>query len=184
MAPTDATVLIQGETGTGKELVAEAIHHHSDRRGPFVALNCAAIPNELLESELFGYERGAFTGADRAPHRQVRGRRRAARCSSTRSATCRSALQAKLLRVLQEREFTRVGGASRIRADVRIVAATNRDLEGAVRAGRFREDLFFRLNVVRDRRAAAARAARRHPGADRRSSSTRSTATSARASWA
>ncbi len=148
VAPTDATVLIQGETGTGKELVARTLHYHSDRRGPFVALNCSAIPNELLESELFGYERGAFTGAVE---------RRIGKFESAAGGTLfldeiadmPLALQAKLLRVLQEREFTRVGGREAIRTDVRIVAASNQDLEGAVRSGRFREDLFFRLNVVR-----------------------------------
>jgi two-component system nitrogen regulation response regulator GlnG len=148
VAPTDATVLIQGETGTGKELVAKTIHHHSDRRGPFVALNCSAIPNELLESELFGYERGAFTGAVE---------RRIGKFETADGGTLLLdeiadmplGLQSKLLRVLQEREFTRVGGREAIRADVRILAATNQDLEGAVRAGHFREDLFFRLNVVR-----------------------------------
>jgi two-component system nitrogen regulation response regulator GlnG len=148
VAPTDATVLIQGDTGTGKELVATTIHHHSERRGPFVALNCSAIPNELLESELFGYERGAFTGAVE---------RRIGKFESAAAGTLfldeiadmPLALQAKLLRVLQEREFTRVGGREPIRADVRIIAATNQDLEAAVRAGSFREDLYFRLNVVR-----------------------------------
>jgi two-component system nitrogen regulation response regulator GlnG len=148
VAPTDATVLIQGETGTGKELVANTIHYHSARRGPFVALNCSAIPNELLESELFGYERGAFTGALE---------RRIGKFEMAAGGTLfldeigdlPLALQAKLLRVLQEREFTRVGGREAIRADVRIIAASNQDLEDAVRAGRFREDLFFRLNVVR-----------------------------------
>src|SRR5579884_3395541 len=148
VAPTDATVLIQGETGTGKELVARTIHHHSDRRGPFVALNCSAIPNELLESELFGYERGAFTGA---VERRI-GKFEAAAGGTLflyEIADMPLALQAKVLRVLQEREFTRVGGREAIRADVRIVAATHQDLEAAVRAGRFREDLFFRLHVVR-----------------------------------
>jgi two-component system nitrogen regulation response regulator GlnG len=148
VAPTDATVLIQGETGTGKELVARTLHYHSDRRGPFVALNCSAIPNELLESELFGYERGAFTGA---VERRV-GKFEAAAGGTLfldEIADMPLALQAKLLRVLQEREFTRVGGREPIRTDVRIVAASNQDLEGAVRGGRFREDLFFRLNVVR-----------------------------------
>jgi two-component system nitrogen regulation response regulator GlnG len=148
VAPTDATVLIQGETGTGKELVAKAIHYHSARNGPFVALNCSAIPNELLESELFGYERGAFTGAVE---------RRIGKFESAAAGTLfldeiadmPLALQVKLLRVLQEREFTRVGGRDAIRTDVRIIAASNQDIEGAVRAGRFREDLFFRLNVVR-----------------------------------
>src|SRR2546426_12515275 len=148
VAPTDATVLIQGETGTGKELVAKTIHYHSERRGPFVALNCSAIPNELLESELFGYERGAFTGA---VERRI-GKFEAAAGGTLfldEIADMSLALQVKLLRVLQEREFTRVGGRDALRADVRIIAASNQDLEAAVRAGRFREDLFFRLNVVR-----------------------------------
>jgi two-component system nitrogen regulation response regulator GlnG len=148
VAPTDATVLIQGETGTGKELVANTIHYHSDRRGPFVAINCSAIPNELLESELFGYERGAFTGA---VERRI-GKFEAAAGGTLfldEIADMPLGLQSKVLRVLQEREFTRVGGRELIRADARIVAATNQDLEAAVRGGRFREDLFFRLNVVR-----------------------------------
>src|SRR5213594_684554 len=148
VAPTDATVLIQGETGTGKELIAKTLHYHSERHGPFVALNCSAIPNELLESELFGYERGAFTGAVE---------RRIGKFESAAAGTLfldeiadmPLGLQAKLLRVLQEREFTRVGGRDALRTDVRIIAASNQDLEAAVRAGRFREDLFFRLNVVR-----------------------------------
>ena len=147
-APTEATVLIQGETGTGKELVAKTIHYHSERRGPFVALNCSAIPNELLESELFGYERGAFTGA---VERRI-GKFEAAAGGTLfldEIADMSLALQVKLLRVLQEREFTRVGGRDALRADVRIIAASNQDLEAAVRAGRFREDLLFRLNVVR-----------------------------------
>ncbi|HZP40816.1 MAG TPA: sigma-54 dependent transcriptional regulator [Candidatus Binatia bacterium] len=148
VAPTDATVLIEGETGTGKELIAKTLHYHSGRRGPFVAINCSAIPNELLESELFGYERGAFTGA---VERRV-GKFEAAAGGTLfldEIADMPLALQAKVLRVLQERELTRVGGREPIRTDVRIVAATNQDLEAAVRAGRFREDLFFRLNVVR-----------------------------------
>ena len=148
VAPTDATVLIQGETGTGKELLAKTIHHHSERRGPFVALNCPGIPTELLESELFGYERGAFTGA---VERRI-GKFEAAAGGTLlldEIADMPLALQAKLLRVLQERAFTRVGGRDALRADVRIIAASNQDLEAAVRAGRFRDDLFFRLNVVR-----------------------------------
>src|SRR5213594_1995121 len=148
VAPTDATALIEGETGTGKELIAKAIHYHSSRGGPFVALNCSAIPNELLESELFGYERGAFTGA---VERRI-GKFEVAAGGTLfldEIADMPLALQAKLLRVLQEREFTRVGGRDAIRADVRIIAASNQDLDEAVRGGRFREDLFFRLNVVR-----------------------------------
>ncbi|HWP64424.1 MAG TPA: sigma-54 dependent transcriptional regulator [Candidatus Limnocylindria bacterium] len=148
VAPTEATVLIEGETGTGKELVAKTIHAHSDRAGPFLALNCSAIPAELLESELFGHERGAFTGAVD---------RRTGKFEQAAGGTLfldeigdlPLPLQAKLLRVLQEREFTRLGGQTALAADVRIVAATNRDLEAATRRGEFREDLFFRLNVMR-----------------------------------
>jgi two-component system nitrogen regulation response regulator GlnG len=150
VAPTEATVLVEGETGTGKELVAKTIHLHSDRSGPFLALNCSAIPAELLESELFGHERGAFTGAvDRRPGKfeQAAG----GTLFLDEIGDLPLALQAKLLRVLQEREFTRLGGHTALAADVRIVAATNRDLEAATLRGDFREDLFFRLNVVRIR---------------------------------
>lgn len=148
VAKSDATVLIQGESGTGKELIAKVIHYHSPRwRAPFVALNCSAIPHDLLESECFGYERGAFTGAFE---------RRAGKFEQAEGGTLfldevvdmPLDLQAKLLRVLQEREFTRVGGREVLKADVRIIAATNQDLELAVKERRFREDLYFRLKVV------------------------------------
>src|SRR5262245_43796066 len=148
VAKNDATVLIQGESGTGKELIAKAVHYHSPRwQGPFVALNCSAIPRDLLESELFGYERGAFPGAVE---------RRAGNFEQASGGTLfldevgdmPLELQAKLLRVLQEREFVRVGGRETIRANCRIVATTNQDLAVAAREGRFREDLYFRLNVV------------------------------------
>lgn len=148
VAPTDATVLLQGESGTGKELIARAIHAHSARwSGPFVAVNCSAVPRDLLESELFGHERGAFTGA-------VEQRPGLFEVASGGTLFLDEIgdmpleLQAKLLRVVQEREFTRVGGRELIKTDVRFVAATNQRLDQAVQQGRFREDLYFRLNVV------------------------------------
>ena len=148
-APGSATILIRGESGTGKELVAREIHRRSSRsRERFQKIDCTSFPETLLESELFGYERGAFTGA---VERRL-GKFEAAAGGTLfldEIADMPLALQAKLLRVLQEREFTRVGGRDAIRADVRIIAASNQDLEAAVRGGRFREDLFFRLNVVR-----------------------------------
>jgi two-component system, NtrC family, response regulator AtoC len=148
VADTDATVLVRGESGTGKELVARAIHAGSSRVDrPFVKVNCAALPSELLESELFGYERGAFTGAVQ----QKPGRFEFANQGTMfldEIGDMGLPLQAKLLQVLQDGEFSRLGGKSDVRVDVRIVAATNRDLEHAVAEGLFREDLFFRLNVV------------------------------------
>ncbi len=147
-APTDSTVLIRGESGTGKELAARAIHRNSLRaRNAFVAINCAALAETLLESELFGHERGAFTGAVA----QKKGRLEEAIGGTIffdEITEMSPVLQAKLLRVIQEREFERVGGTRSIKADVRIIAATNRDLEEAIRRGAFRQDLYFRLNVI------------------------------------
>ncbi len=148
VAPSRATVLLTGESGTGKELVAAAIHHRSPRQeGPFVKLHCAALAETLLESELFGHERGAYTGADR---------RREGRFEQADGGTLfldeigeiTPSTQVKLLRVLQEREFERVGGNQTLAVDVRVIAATNRDLRQLVTEGKFREDLYYRLNVI------------------------------------
>jgi len=148
VAPSEATILIQGESGTGKELVANAIHHNSRRQDrPFIKVNCAALPENLLENELFGHEKGAFTGA-LGPQK---GRFQLAHQGSLfldEIAEMTPATQAKILRVLQEREFEPVGGNRTIRVDVRIISATNRHLEAEIAAGRFREDLYYRLNVV------------------------------------
>ena len=148
VAASPSTVLIYGESGTGKELVARALHQESDRRQhPFFALNVASLPESILEAELFGYEKGAFTGADA---------RKVGLIEQANGSTLfldevgdlKRDLQVKLLRTLQEREILRVGGTTRIRVDVRIVAATNQDLERAVREGSFRQDLYYRLNVI------------------------------------
>ena len=147
-APSEGRVLITGENGAGKELIARAIHQHSRRKaGPFVKLNCAAVPHELIESELFGHEKGAFTGAVGAR----RGKFELAHEGTLfldEVGDMPPAMQAKLLRVLQEGELERVGGAETIKVDVRVIAATNRNLEDEIARGRFREDLYFRLNVV------------------------------------
>jgi two-component system response regulator AtoC len=148
VADTDVTVLIRGESGTGKELVARAVHAASTRRGrPFVKVNCAALPSELLESELFGFERGAFTGAIQHKPGKFEFANQGTMFLDEISEM-HAALQAKLLQVLQDGEFARLGGRHDVRVDVRVLAATNRDLELAVADGQFREDLYFRLNVV------------------------------------
>jgi len=148
VARSDSTVLIVGETGTGKELAARAIHLNGARaRRPFIAINCAALAEQLLESELFGHERGAFTGAIA----QKKGRFELAQGGTLfldEVGELAPALQSKLLRILQERAFERVGGTREIKADVRVISATNRNLPAEIARGRFREDLYFRLNVV------------------------------------
>jgi two-component system response regulator FlrC len=147
VASTDTTVLLTGESGTGKEVVARFIHRASARsRGPFVALNCAALPEQLLESELFGYERGAFTGAQQAKVGQIELAAGGVLLLDEVTEMSSSA-QAKFLRVLQEREFQRLGATKILKANVRVIAATNRDLRKAVQLGDFREDLFYRLRV-------------------------------------
>lgn len=146
-APSMANVLVLGESGTGKELIARFVHQHSSRaQGPFVAVNCSAIPESILESELFGHERGAFTGATMRKEGRFE-RARGGTIFLDEVGELSPAVQVKLLRVLQEGEFEPLGGGT-IRADVRLVSATNRDLQAVVAAGNFREDLFYRLNVI------------------------------------
>ncbi len=148
VAPTDGWVLITGESGTGKELVARGIHEHSKRAGrPFVKVNCAAIPEELIESELFGHERGAFTGAVRTRQGEFE-RAHTGTIFLDEIGDMSPHAQAKVLRVLNSGEFSRVGGDRTLHVDVRVIAATNRDLEEDIRNERFREDLYFRLNVI------------------------------------
>src|SRR5207247_8408572 len=148
VAKTNSTILLTGESGTGKGLVAQAIHFHSLRRErPFVALNCGALPETLLESELFGHMRGAFTGADA----NKKGLLEVAEKGTVfldEIGEMSAVMPVKLLRVLQERRFRRVGGLEELTADIRVIAATNQDLSKAVAEGRFREDLFYRINVI------------------------------------
>src|SRR5438128_11822075 len=148
VAATNAAVLLTGESGVGKEVVARAIHQASPRAaGAFLKVNCAALPEELLESELFGHQRGAFTGAYRdKPGKFELAQKGTLMLDEIGEVPFR--LQAKLLHVLQDGEFARVGGERVLETDVRVLAATNRDLESEIRAGRFREDLFYRLNVI------------------------------------
>jgi transcriptional regulator with PAS, ATPase and Fis domain len=147
VAATETTALVQGESGTGKEVVARFIHRASPRKdGPFIAINCAALPEQLLESELFGYERGAFTGAQQSKVGQIELASNGVLFLDEITEMSLSA-QAKFLRVLQEREFQRLGGTRTIKANVRVIAATNRDLRKAVEQGAFREDLYYRLQV-------------------------------------
>ena len=164
-APTNATVLLQGESGVGKELVARSIHRNSLRsRERFIQVNCAAIPEELIESELFGHEKGSFTGAT---EKQIGKFEQADRGTIflDEVGDMSAKTQAKVLRVLQEGEVERLGSARTIKVDVRVIAATNKDLEQEIEKGTFREDLYFRSERHPDSRAAAARSARRHPGA-------------------
>ncbi|MFN7953395.1 MAG: sigma-54 dependent transcriptional regulator [bacterium] len=148
VAATDASVLITGESGTGKELIARALHSNSNRKsGPFVSLNCAALPETLLESELFGFEKGSFTGA----HARKLGTFELAQGGTLfldEIGDMAQALQAKILRALQERRITRIGGDRELEVDVRLISATHRDLAAAIQAGRFRSDLYYRLNVI------------------------------------
>ncbi len=164
VAPSDASILITGESGTGKEVMARYVHTHSKRSSkPFISVNCAAIPENLLESELFGHEKGSFTGAVA---------RRIGKFEEASGGTLlldeisemHPRLQAKLLRALQEREIDRVGGSQPVKVDFRLIATSNRDMQDEVKKGNFREDLFFRLNVMSLGIAAAARASGRHSG--------------------
>jgi Nif-specific regulatory protein len=147
VAPTETTVLLTGESGTGKEVVARFIHRGSPRAdGPFVALNCAALPETLLESELFGHEKGAFTGATAARPGRIE-QAAGGGLFLDEVGEMSPSVQAKLLRVLQEREYQRLGGTRPMKADVRVIAATNRNLEAALARGEFRDDLYYRLRV-------------------------------------
>ena len=183
VAPSTASVLILGETGTGKELVARAVHSKSERaKGPFFALNCAALPKEILENELFGHEKGAFTGSTN----EKPGAFEMASGGTIfldEVGEMAPDIQVKLLRALETRTVRRLGGKKEIQVDIRIVAATNKDLQKALADGELREDLYYRLAVVRDRPAAAARARRTTSSCWRPSFSRATRARTARRSW-
>ena len=167
VAATETTVLLLGESGTGKEVVARFLHRASPRNnGPFIALNCAALPEQLLEAELFGYERGAYTGATQSKPGQLE-QAAGGTLFLDEVAEMSPSAQAKFLRVLQEREFKRLGGTRVLRTDARVVAATNRDLQRAIAQGQFREDLVLPAQRLRDPLARLARSPRRHPAAQR-----------------
>jgi len=167
VAPTMTTVLLTGETGTGKDLIAHAIHRNSPRKeNPFIRINCAAIAENLMESELFGYEKGAFTGAAvKKPGRFELAHKGTLFLDEVGEIP--RDMQVKLLRVLQDHEFERVGGLKTTKVDVRLVTATNRNLLQDVKEGRFREDLFYRLNVFSDLPSAPERKERGHPSPGR-----------------
>ena len=165
VAPTNSTVLLGGESGVGKDLIARAIHEHSHRAGgPFIKINSTAIPETLLESELFGYEKGAFSGATTSKPGKFELADKGT-LFLDEIGDVPPAIQVKLLRVLQEREFERLGGTRTLKVDVRLIAATNRDLRAALEEGTFREDLYYRLNVVAIDIPPLARPQGGHPGA-------------------
>ena len=164
IAPYDSSVLIIGESGTGKELIANAIHYHSPRASmPFIKVSCASLSEGIIESELFGHEKGAFTGAITSRKGRFELAHRRNPCFWTRWRIFLRSTQIKLLRVLQEGEFERVGGNKTIKVDIRIIAASNRDLQEAVQQGIFREDLYYRLNVVNIKLPALEGAERGYP---------------------
>ena len=167
VAASDANILIQGENGTGKELVANALHYNSKRaKGPFIKINCAAIPKDLIESELFGYQKGAFTGATQDKDGLLE-RAGGGSLLLDEIGEMPAYLQTKLLRVLQDREYRPIGSDRIVRVDFRLICATNIDIDAALKDGRLREDLYFRINTITLKVPAAARSHRGHPAAVR-----------------